>query len=55
MTVTKLCMQCFRKHFGEKARPATLTWSSQCWECHIPTKNLGLLIKCDVIADMAAK
>lgn len=53
MTTTKLCMKCFRRHFGEKAKAQLLTWSSQCWDCKTPTEKLGLLIKCDVVADMA--
>lgn len=53
MMTTKICIEYFRKHFGPKAKPATLTWSSQCWECKTPTVKLGLLIKCDVVADMA--
>lgn len=50
---TKLCINCYRKHFGPEAKVKILTWSRLCWECKTPTEKLGLLIKCDVIADMA--
>lgn len=53
MAEVKICMPCFRKHFGPEAKPQTFTWSAQCGACKALTPRLGLLIKCDIIADMA--
>lgn len=45
MIITKLCMSCFRKRFGEDAKIGTVTWAVQCQACHAPTPSRGLLIK----------
>lgn len=50
MIITKICMPCFRKYFGDNAKPQTFTWSVCCQACKKPTPPRGLLIKADVTA-----
>lgn len=54
MTV-KLCMDCFRKHFGEKAKVKIVTWSRVCSDCGKETPRMTVLIKAEINATMAGK
>jgi hypothetical protein len=51
--IAKLCLECFRHHFGDDAKIHTVTWSAQCSSCHKETPPRGLLIKADLVATMA--
>lgn len=51
----KLCLKCFKEHFGEEATPQTHTWGQECGLCKKPTPSLSLLIKTDVTASMAIR
>lgn len=53
--IAKLCIECFRRYFGQDAKIGTLTWSSQCSTCHKDTPRRGLLIKAELTASMAAQ